>query len=113
MGIFRLAPNAQDNTQMKLLIDSGKFAEEEKRDMNVYANLIKVWFRDLPKPLLSGIKPELVEMARNEKDVIKVINLFTEPHQSIFIWLCDLCCDCAVYEKINKMGPQVFFLFYL
>jgi len=72
----------------------------------VYANLIKVWFRDLPDPLLNCVLPERVEMATKEEDVVKVIADFPEPQKSIFLWLCDMCVECAVFETVNKMGPK-------
>jgi len=107
VGIFRLAPDARDNNAVKSSIDSGKFeAGGEKADVNVYANLIKVWFRDLPDPLLNCVAPERVEMASKEEDVVKIVSEFPEPHKSIFLWLCDMCVECAVYENVNKMGPK-------
>ncbi|ETO24323.1 RhoGAP domain-containing protein, partial [Reticulomyxa filosa] len=108
VGIFRLAPDARDNNAVKSSIDSGKFEiNGQQADVNVYANLIKVWFRDLPDPLLNCVAPERVEMATKEADVVKIISDFPEPHKSIFLWLCDMCVECAVYENINKMGPKV------
>ncbi|ETO29417.1 RhoGAP domain-containing protein, partial [Reticulomyxa filosa] len=108
MGIFRLAPDVRDNNAIKSSIDSGKFEmDAQHADVNVYANLIKVWFRDLPDPLLNCVAPERVEMASKESDVIKIVSDFPEPHKSIFLWLCDMCVECAVYENVNKMGPKV------
>jgi len=107
VGIFRLAPNAMDNNLMKATINRGKFDQNEQNiDCNVYANLIKVWFRDLPDPLLNCIRPELIENANTQDDVVKIIQQFPEPNQSIFLWLCDLCVDVSVHDQENKMGPQ-------
>ncbi|ETO25477.1 RhoGAP domain-containing protein, partial [Reticulomyxa filosa] len=109
VGIFRLAPDARDNNAVKSSIDSGKFqlSGNDRADVNVYANLIKVWFRDLPDPLLNCVAPERVEMANKEEDVVKIIADFPEPQKSIFLWLCDMCVECAVHENVNKMGPKV------
>ncbi|ETO20880.1 RhoGAP domain-containing protein, partial [Reticulomyxa filosa] len=114
VGIFRLAPDARDNNAIKSSIDSGKFEmNSQQADVNVYANLIKVWFRDLPDPLLSCVAPERVEMASKESDVVKIISDFPEPHKSIFLWLCDMCVECACYESVNKMGPKVYIYIYI
>lgn len=108
MGIFRLAPNATANDAMKATINKGKFdGGSDDVDSNVYANLIKVWFRDLPDPLLNCVDPVKIEMAQKENDVAQIVNQFPEPQKSIFEWLCDMCVECAKHEKVNKMGPQV------
>jgi len=106
VGIFRLAPNASDNKAVKEKIDKGVMdgAEEEKVDVNVYANLIKVWFRDLPVPLLNCINPDLIEHVESPEMAGKVVHQMPEPSKSIFLWLCDMCVDVAQYEKHNKMG---------
>ena len=107
VGIFRLAPNASDSKAVKEKIDKGQLSEnEEKVDVNVYANLIKVWFRDLPDPLLNCVNPDLIEHVQNVNDAANVVNGFPEPNKSIFLWLCDMCVDIAKYEKTNKMGAQ-------
>jgi len=106
VGIFRLAPNASDNKAVKEKIDRGVMssAEEEKVDVNVYANLVKVWFRDLPDPLLHCVNPDQIEHVKSPEAAGKVVAQMPEPNQSIFLWLCDMCVDVAQYEKKNKMG---------
>merc|ERR1719474_2362239 len=106
VGIFRLAPNASDNKAVKEKIDKGvmNVAEEEKVDVNVYANLIKVWFRDLPDPLLNCVNPDLIEHVASADEAGKVVKQMPEPSKSIFLWLCDMCVDVAQYEHTNKMG---------
>jgi len=106
VGIFRLAPNASDNKAVKEKIDKGVLdvAEEQKVDVNVYANLIKVWFRDLPDPLLNCVNPDLIEHVASADEAGKVVQQMPEPSKSIFLWLCDMCVDVAQYEQKNKMG---------
>jgi len=121
VGIFRLAPNAEKNKIMKKRIDKGDLqtAEEkaEDTDVNVYANLIKVWFRDLPDPLLNCVNPDMIEHVSSTEEAAKVVQTMVEPNQSIFLWLCDMCVEISKYEKTNKMsagnmaivvGPNLF-----
>jgi hypothetical protein len=116
VGIFRLAPNASTSKLIKDKIDKGQL-DSAKVDVNVYANLIKVWFRDLPTPLLNCVNPDQIEHVQNVADAQKVIYALPEPNQSIFLWLCDMCVEIAKNEKINKMsatnvaivvGPNLF-----
>merc|ERR1719203_2198037 len=108
VGIFRLAPNANENNKVKDKINKGVMDEEaeEKVDVNVYANLIKVWFRDLPDPLLNCVNPDLIEHVASPDEAGKVVAKMPDPEKSIFLWLCDMCVDVAQYEKTNKMGAQ-------
>ena len=108
VGIFRLAPNAEDSDNIKSLINKGTFNSINNVDPNVYANLIKVWFRDLPIPLLGPIKPEIIEYAQTQEQVIQAIDSFQEPMKSIYLWLCDLCVE--VSQKNNF--SFFFFLFH-
>ena len=110
VGIFRLAPNATESTKKKNEINTnGKLVidNNSKTDVNVYANLIKVWFRDLPQPILNCVDPTRVELVANPSQALDVINIMPEPQKSIFLWLCDMCVECSQYSKINKMNSQV------
>lgn len=108
VGIFRLAPNAGDNDSVKNLINSlgGTNGVSGMDDVNVCANLIKVWFRDLPAPLFSAVKPSLIESSQTVESVSKGVKEFPEPNKSILLWLWDLCVEVAAHKDINKMGPQ-------
>merc|ERR1712013_677277 len=119
VGIFRLAPNAEKNKQMKSQIDKGQSVgfDGVNVDVNVYATLIKVWFRDLPDPLLNCVNPDMIEHVASKEEASKVVQTMAEPNQSIFLWLCDMCVEIAKYEKTNKMsagnmaivvGPNLF-----
>ena len=44
-GIFRLAPDAGECDHIKSKMNSGGAWIDEKTDVNVFANLLKVWFR--------------------------------------------------------------------
>jgi hypothetical protein len=43
---------------VKSQINQGKFTS--CKDVNCISNLLKVWFRELPQPLLAEIKPESI-----------------------------------------------------
>merc|ERR1711879_324358 len=105
VGIFRLAPNAEESNSVKDLIDAGG-AYKDKCDVNVTANLIKVWFRALPTPLLNAVKPSLIEQAQTKAAVSQAMDTFPEPNKSILLWLWDLCVEVAAFQETNKMSPQ-------
>lgn len=52
-GIFRLAPDRDECAAVKRAINDGTF--DGCPDVNVIANLIKVWFRELPRGLFNTV----------------------------------------------------------
>ena len=56
VGIFRLAPDKDDCNWAKQQINEGEF--EAVDDVNIVANLIKVFFRELPVSLLEQFRDE-------------------------------------------------------
>ncbi|ETO35527.1 hypothetical protein RFI_01536, partial [Reticulomyxa filosa] len=106
-GVFRLQPDARDSNTVKSALDSGTFKPTDlPLDANIYANLIKVWFRELPEPLLHSITFQQLEMASTEQDVAKIIAQLDDPWKSLFLWLCDICVECATYCNVNKMDHK-------
>jgi len=110
VGLFRLAPDANSNDQLKTIINQGNsnwINHEYAKDVNVCANLLKIWFRELPVPILNQVKNGCIEKSQSCDDVQKVVtNEFPEPAQSILIWLWDLCVEVAEQKGQNKMTPQ-------
>lgn len=110
VGIFRLAPDGHLNDDLKKRIDTGdkKWKENENAsNINVCANLLKIWFRELPTPILNQVPNALIEKSQDVKAVATAVqNEFAEPTQSLLLWLWDLCVEVAAYKSENKMTPQ-------
>ena len=71
------------------------------------ANLIKVWFRDLPVALfqcipIAHLSALHLQTPPEQLEAIIVQHL-KQPQQSIFRWLLDLCCDVTNHSDTNKM----------
>lgn len=109
VGVFRLAPDAEDCGFAKKQINAGEFAKAE--DVNVIANLIKVWFREMPIKLYMDI-PEatiykVAEMCPySAEKVTAEYHQFAEPSRSLVLWLLDLMSDVVIHEASNKMGAK-------
>jgi len=106
-GIFRLAPKAADCDKVKALIEQGKLEwwDSTQYDVNVFANLLKVWLRELPDRLLSPMQVEEMEL-QSEQQCREALQSLPEPNKSIFFWLCDLCVEVVQHEQLNKMTAQ-------
>merc|ERR1719233_624002 len=103
VGIFRLAPAGKNNDTVKELINTGGDWKSQVNDVNLCANLIKVWFRDLPVPILNQIEKKVIEMSQDTESVAKAAEMFPEPSRSILLWLWDLCVEVAQHQRENKM----------
>jgi len=74
------------------------------KDIHAIANLIKVWFRELPEPILNVIPAETLN--DSAKDFMEIYHSLPEPNKSLLQWLLDLLTDVAAREKENKMGVK-------
>lgn len=101
-GIFRLQPDGALNVQVKRMFNEGEFVEaaHPTADCNVFANLLKVWFRDLPEGILTEFTLEQLEDCKTPKLLLSTL---AEPAQSICIFLRDLCVRVALKAQDNKM----------
>jgi len=106
VGIFRLAPEGTKNDRIKELIDRGDDWQEEIDNVNICANLLKVWFRELPVPIMNLVETKVIEMSQDVESVAIASKSFPEPSRSILLWLWDLCVEIADHENVNKMGAQ-------
>mmetsp|Transcript_21586 Transcript_21586/g.52845 ORF Transcript_21586/g.52845 Transcript_21586/m.52845 type:complete len:501 (-) Transcript_21586:350-1852(-) len=103
-GIFRLAPDQEECSRVKKQLDSASF--ESCSDINVIANLIKVWLREMPERLLTGANPIAMQDCKNEKEALDIISTISEPNQSILLWLLDMMIEVSEFHSENKMSPQ-------
>lgn len=111
VGIFRLAPDATECARLKQLITTNTVDLETVTgitDMpNCVANLIKVWFRDLPVPLFQPIPIDDIQHMTSATTAAEIETVvwahLKEPAQSIYRWLVDLACDVTMHADTNKM----------
>lgn len=106
-GIFRLAPDKDECQEVKQQINSGSFLDCE--DLNILANLIKVWFRELPTGLFNSFTEKQilrVNATACMEDIIDVVESAEEPHRSLTYWLLDLMIQVVENEKVNKMSAK-------
>ncbi|KAF4317433.1 hypothetical protein BBO99_00008021 [Phytophthora kernoviae] len=102
--IFRESPSKDERDQAMKDIDRGAFRGAE-HDVRVLADLIKVWFRELPMPILHEIPAsELERLALAEDVEFQVLNLLGGLERCIILWLADLLVYVAEFQPQNHMG---------
>jgi len=107
VGIFRLAPEGKRNDEVKKLIDRGGGEWKTNcRDENLCANLLKVWLREMPIPIMDQVEKSLIQSSQDLGTVAKALEEFPEPGRSILLYLWDMCVEIAALETVNKMSPH-------
>ncbi|ETN00310.1 hypothetical protein PPTG_18018 [Phytophthora nicotianae INRA-310] len=102
--IFRESPSKDERDQAMLDINCGAF-RGGKHDVRVLADLIKLWFRELPVPILHEIPAgEMERLASAENVEVEVLSLLGDLECSIVLWLADLLAYVAEYQPHNHMG---------
>ncbi|POM77550.1 STE/STE20/MST protein Kinase [Phytophthora palmivora] len=102
--IFRESPSKAERDQAMRDINCGAF-RGAKHDVRVLADLIKLWFRELPMPILHEIPAgEMERLATTENIGFEVLSLLGDLERIIVLWLADLLAYVAEYQSHNHMG---------
>jgi hypothetical protein len=106
-GIFRLAGEVSSIAKCKAALNNKTFVPQAEDDVNAVATLIKVYFRELPEPLMQRIPVHiLLSHADDRAEVLAAFNALPPGHIGLFTWLLDLLVMTTAHSKINKMTPQ-------
>ena len=70
------------------------------------ANLIKVFFRKLPKQILASVLAEALLECRAEEDALEIYASLPRLEQGMLSWLIDLACAVALREGENRMSAK-------
>lgn len=106
VGIFRLAPDKEECSTVKELINHGKF--DSCNDVNIVATLIKVWFREFPRGLYNSIPDAKIAKISdmNVDQIAAEYEQFEEPNKSLILWLLDMMAEYVLNEAVNKMSAR-------
>jgi RhoGAP domain len=104
-GIFRLAGEQSEIQQVKRLMNSKGFDFNNELDPNCMASLIKIWFRDLPTPIMNFVAKEVLMELSDPDECKDVFNGLPEEPKAILSWLLDLLSYTSGFSDQNKMTP--------
>jgi hypothetical protein len=104
VGIFRLAADEQEIPGIKKLINQGRF--KGVGDVNCISTLIKVYFREMPVPLLNVLPAEKFLNCATEGACVALFETLPEPNKTVFVWLLDMMADVALNHEVNRMGSK-------
>lgn len=103
VGIFRLQGDEMETLLVKDQLNKGVFVS--CKDINCVSTLIKVWFRELPIPLLNTVEPSKFKSVRAGESML-IFSSIPALEQELFAWLLDLLVLTNAYEAHNKMTTR-------
>eukprot|EP01114_Cavostelium_apophysatum_P012624 TRINITY_DN2873_c0_g1_i1.p1 TRINITY_DN2873_c0_g1~~TRINITY_DN2873_c0_g1_i1.p1 ORF type:complete len:990 (+),score=226.22 TRINITY_DN2873_c0_g1_i1:272-3241(+) len=102
-GLFRVSGNQTEILKLRKEIDANDF--EESSDSHTVASLMKVWFRELPQPLLQNLTKDQLSTDSPATCVEIVENSVPPVQLNLFRWLVRLLQHVMTFKE-NKMGPE-------
>lgn len=111
IGIFRLAPDKDACSLAKQQINLGEYDYNDCQDPNILANLIKVFFREMPENLLNSVPENEILKIASLKTIDEVVAemksaIIDVPKYSLILWLLDLMALFVRHEHVNKMSAK-------
>jgi len=104
-GIFRLAGEQTEIKRIKEQMNSKNY-DVNTNDINAIASLLKIWFRELPVPVLNALPQESIMGFQDANDCLQAYHTLPEPNKSLLSWLLDLMKLIVSNSAVNKMTAQ-------
>lgn len=103
-GIFRLGGEQTEIKRIKEALN--KKVEFQTNDVNAFASLVKIWFRELPVPILNVLPQESIMTFSDESDCVNAYHSLPEPNKTLLDWLLDFMSQVVQNSGVNKMSAQ-------
>jgi len=104
-GIFRLAGETTEIRKIKEQMNRKNF-DLSTGDLNAIASLLKIWFRELPVPILNAIPQETIMNFSSSRDCVEAYESLPEPQKTLLRWLMDFLAQVSANSEVNKMTSQ-------
>ena len=105
-GIFRVSPSANSLKASRAMAEAGEF--DKITDMESVAQLIKLWFKELPESILAPRMSDVVDggVFSHCSECGKVYSRLPDLNKRVLRWLLELTGDICRHEKENRMTAQ-------
>jgi len=103
-GIFRLAGEQTEIRRIKEIMNKKEFVASN--DINTVASLIKIWFRELPTPILNALPTESIFYSSDMNECVTAFGTLPEPQKTLLDWLLHLLIVVSANSEVNKMTAQ-------
>eukprot|EP01117_Protostelium_nocturnum_P011201 TRINITY_DN4064_c0_g4_i1.p1 TRINITY_DN4064_c0_g4~~TRINITY_DN4064_c0_g4_i1.p1 ORF type:complete len:866 (+),score=342.87 TRINITY_DN4064_c0_g4_i1:173-2770(+) len=99
-GIFRVSGESNTILNAKRAINDNK--PIGNLDVHTIANLIKLWFREMPTGILQSLSPEQLE-CENPEECLKSLSSLNEHQTTLLEWVIKLIREIIQHVDTNKM----------
>lgn len=103
-GIMRLAGEQTEIKRLKEVMNKKEFTSSN--DINTIASLIKIWFRELPTPILNTLPAESIFYSQDMNECVQAFGKIPEPQKTLLDWLMQLLMLIQSNSAVNKMTAQ-------
>lgn len=103
-GIFRLAGEQTEIKRIKEIMNKKEFVTSN--DVNTIASLLKIWYRELPTPILNCVPQESIFHSNDVAGCVKAFESLPDLQKTLLSWLMDVLIMTAQNSKENKMTSQ-------
>jgi len=103
-GIFRLAGEQTEIKRIKEVMNKKEFTSSN--DVNSIASLLKIWYRELPTPILNCVPQESIFHSNEQAGCVKAVEDLPDLQKTLLCWLMDILIMTAQNSKENKMTTQ-------
>jgi len=104
-GVFRLAGEQTEIRRIKDAMNK-KTYDFSTNDINAITSLLKIWFRELPVPILNTLPQDSIMNFATASDCVEAYDSLPEPQKTLLAWLLDFLADIARNSSVNKMSSQ-------
>lgn len=104
-GIFRLAGEQTEIKRIKEMMNNKVF-DNKTNDVNAIASLVKIWFRELPTPILNALPQEAIMSFHDANDCVAAYRSLPEPNKTLLDWLLAFMTVVVSRSSVNKMTAQ-------
>eukprot|EP00697_Spironema_sp_BW2_P000955 gnl/Spiro4/11307_TR5966_c0_g1_i1.p1 gnl/Spiro4/11307_TR5966_c0_g1~~gnl/Spiro4/11307_TR5966_c0_g1_i1.p1 ORF type:complete len:627 (+),score=115.50 gnl/Spiro4/11307_TR5966_c0_g1_i1:141-1883(+) len=102
-GVFRVQASTSEVAAAKSQLNRGIFTGCS--DVHTVANLIKIWFRELPDKLLNPVYQSM-DHTDDYTSCYNAYQSLPDPNRDLLAWLLDLLAEVAAHEASNKMNVK-------
>ncbi|KAH3757595.1 Serine/threonine-protein kinase STY46 [Pelomyxa schiedti] len=106
-NIFMQPGDPAEVKRLQELANRGQFVATMQQSPHDIAQLIKVWFRNLPTGLLNEIPPEVLDSIDSLEQCLQTIRKLSYFNQVVLEWLMRMLTTVAKKQAVNKMTPQL------
>jgi len=104
-GIFRLAGEQTEIKRIKEQLNDKNY-DVKTNDINAITSLLKIWFRELPIPVLNALPQESIMGFHDANDCLEAYQSLPEPNKSLLSWFIELMKLVVSNSAVNKMTAQ-------